>query len=321
MARVLYWFRTDLRLHDSPAFKAALDLNPECLYPVWTWDPEYVYNTHVGPNRWQFLLDSMNDVSNSLTKLNKNSKLLVVRGSPLTIIPELLKQWKITHLVFEKDHNGYAKERDAKVAEIAKKQKVELISKTGRTLWDPEEVIRRNNNAAPLTMRQLLKAIEGLPPPSDPIDAPKSIPPPGDLTLKLSRKEHPVDMHGHDLNKDVRPHKDIQYDTICFDVPTMKELGVGKATSQHRGGETLALKQLDTYCKDKKAVATFQKPKTNPAAFDPPETTFLSAYLKFGCVSVRLFLKRVNDIIKESKNASSIPENLPGQLYFREVSL
>ena len=34
--RVIYWFRTDLRLHDSPALKAALDLNPEVLYPIWT---------------------------------------------------------------------------------------------------------------------------------------------------------------------------------------------------------------------------------------------------------------------------------------------
>ena len=53
--RVLYWFRTDLRLHDSPALKAALDLSPECLYPIWCWDPHYVYRSRVGPNRWQFL--------------------------------------------------------------------------------------------------------------------------------------------------------------------------------------------------------------------------------------------------------------------------
>ena len=53
--RVIYWFRTDLRLHDSPALKAALDLDPECLWPIWTWDPHYVYRARVGPNRWQYL--------------------------------------------------------------------------------------------------------------------------------------------------------------------------------------------------------------------------------------------------------------------------
>ena len=55
--RVIYWFRTDLRLHDSPALKAALDLEPECLYPIWTWDPHYVFQARVGPNRWQYLYE------------------------------------------------------------------------------------------------------------------------------------------------------------------------------------------------------------------------------------------------------------------------
>ena len=32
--RVIYWFRTDLRLHDSPALKAALDLNAEAFWPL-----------------------------------------------------------------------------------------------------------------------------------------------------------------------------------------------------------------------------------------------------------------------------------------------
>lgn len=41
--RVIYWFRTDLRLHDSPALKAALDLKPECLYPVWTWGEFFLF--------------------------------------------------------------------------------------------------------------------------------------------------------------------------------------------------------------------------------------------------------------------------------------
>jgi len=54
-ARVIWWIRTDLRLHDNLALQAALDLKPEAFWPLWTWDPKYVYRTRVGPNRWQFL--------------------------------------------------------------------------------------------------------------------------------------------------------------------------------------------------------------------------------------------------------------------------
>lgn len=34
MSRVIYWFRSDLRLHDSPALVRSLELKPEYFFPV-----------------------------------------------------------------------------------------------------------------------------------------------------------------------------------------------------------------------------------------------------------------------------------------------
>jgi cryptochrome len=104
-ARVLYWFRMDLRLHDNPALQVALSLNPEVLWPIWCFDPYFVYHVvRVAPNRWQFLcvpamwrlidrLDSQRDVNERLTKLNNKSKLFVVRGDPVTVLPDLFAEW------------------------------------------------------------------------------------------------------------------------------------------------------------------------------------------------------------------------------------
>jgi cryptochrome len=170
--RVIYWFRTDLRLHDSPALKAALDLNLECLYPIWTWDPHYVYRARVGLNRWQFLyalsstltptvtntsdsVDCQNDLSSSITKLNKNSKLFLIREAPQTLLPKLFKAWKISHLVFEKDTDAYAKDRDTEVVKLAKKAGVEVIIKMGRTLWDPDELVKLNGGKPTMTISQV----------------------------------------------------------------------------------------------------------------------------------------------------------------------
>ncbi len=44
---------------------------------------------------------------------------------------------------------------------------------------------------------------------------------------------------------------------------------------------------------DKEWVAAFEKPKGNPAAFKKAATTCLSPYLKFGCVSPRLFYSQL----------------------------
>lgn len=70
--RVIWWIRTDLRLHDNLALQAGLDLNPEALWPVWTWDPHYVYRARVGSNRWQFLyafFSFIHILPNHITKL------------------------------------------------------------------------------------------------------------------------------------------------------------------------------------------------------------------------------------------------------------
>lgn len=102
-ARVIHWFRTDLRLHDSPSLAQALALKPEYLYPLFCFDPHYVYEQRVGVNRFQFLLDSLQELSDNINRVNCKSQLFVVRGPPVTLLPDLMKKWNITHLVYEKD--------------------------------------------------------------------------------------------------------------------------------------------------------------------------------------------------------------------------
>ena len=71
-----------------------------------------------------------------------------------------------------------------------------------------------------------------------------------------------------------------------------------------QGGETEALARLAEQLSDKAWVAAFEKPKGDPAAFDPkPATTILSPYLKFGCLSARLFYESLQQV-----RAASPPE-------------
>ena len=62
-----------------------------------------------------------------------------------------------------------------------------------------------------------------------------------------------------------------------------------------QGGETRALVRLEEHLADKAWVVQFEKPKGNPAALEPA-TTVLSPYLKFGCLSVRVFYKRLQEV-------------------------
>lgn len=323
--RVLYWFRTDLRLHDSPALSAALSLNPSVLYPIWTWDPHYVYRARVGPNRWRFLLDCQTDLSASLTKLNPKQKLLIMREAPQTLFPKLLREWEITHVVFERDTDAYARDRDEEVRRICEGLGVEVLSRSGRTLWDSDEIVKANGGKPTMSITQLQKAGEKVGEIAKPIPAPTSLPDPGDTGLSFEQqrpgKEPDINAIQREEGREERSYEQgVAGPKGDFAVPTMEELGLKPATTPHRGGETVALKTLDNVLKDKTYTATFEKPKTAPTAFEPQSTCLTSPHLHFGTLSVRLFYHRVLDTIRTFKGKPSTPPtSLTGQLLFRDM--
>ena len=102
-------------------------------------------------------LDCMNDVSASITKLNPKSKLHVIREAPQTLLPKLFKEWQVTHLVFEKDTDAYARDRDAEVSRLAKEAGVEVVIKVGRTLYDPDELVKENGGRPTMSISQVEK--------------------------------------------------------------------------------------------------------------------------------------------------------------------
>lgn len=231
---VLYRHRTDLRLHDSPALNAALSLNPSIFIPVWTWDPHYVYRARVGPNRWRFLLDSQNDLSQSYAKLNPRQKLWVVREAPQTVLPKLWTQWEITHLVFEKDTDAYARERDEEVIRLAREAGVKVIVEMGRNLFDPDELVVKNGGKPTMSLAQVERAAEkiGSGGPDRPIDAPESVPDPWETEkMNLGAMEHEEVESVPDLNADHRTVEEEQYSRIMgprgdFGVPSLEEIGI-----------------------------------------------------------------------------------------------
>lgn len=159
-----------------------------------------------------------------------------------------------------------------------------------------------------------------------PIDAPKSLPDPGEMPLDFDQTEPDPNP---DFNDPWRDSKETSYKSGIagpkgdFAVPTLEECGFKAATSPHRGGETVVLKMLDKLLADEEYIATFEKPKTSPAAFEPQSTCLTSPYLHFGALSCRYFYHRVEEVLqkrrKDKKPVSQPPASLHGQLLFRDM--
>ncbi|KAL8784000.1 MAG: hypothetical protein Q9213_004251 [Squamulea squamosa] len=266
----------------------------------------------------------MSDLSASITKLNKKSKLFVLREAPQTVLPKLFKAWRITHLVFERDTDAYAKERDAKVMSMAREAGVEIVpARHGRTLYDPDDVVKAHDGKPTMSITQLQHAAEKLDVPK-PLDPPKTLPDPGDLSLDFEPTQPP---QHPDINSIQRDGEEKSYSSLSgpnedFAIPTMSELGLKPASTPHRGGETNALAALNSLIANEQYTTKFSKPETAPTAFSPQSTTLLSPHHHFGSLSVRLLYWRVQEVISKPENKSKafqIPTNLIGQLLFRDM--
>ena len=77
------------------------------------------------------------------------------------MLPKLFKAWKISHLVFEKDTDAYARERDEKVMKSAKEAGVEVVVRMGRTLYDPDNLVNANGGKPTMSITQVQRVRRG----------------------------------------------------------------------------------------------------------------------------------------------------------------
>ncbi|CAB3237253.1 unnamed protein product [Arctia plantaginis] len=288
----VHWFRKGLRLHDNPALREGLT-NAVTFRCVFIIDPWFASSSNVGINKWRFLLQCLEDLDRSLRKLN--SRLFVVRGQPADALPKLFREWGTTALTFEEDPEPYGRVRDHNIMSKCREVGITVTSRVSHTLYKLDQIIERNGGKAPLTYHQFQALIASMPPP-----------PPA---------EKPITAHM--LNGATTPLTDDHDDR--FSVPTLEELGFEIEALKPPvwiGGESEALARLERHLERKAWVASFGRPKMTPQSLLASQTG-LSPYLRFGCLSTRLFYYQLTELYKRVKRVRP-PLSLHGQILWRE---
>ncbi|XP_069385014.1 cryptochrome-2 [Paralichthys olivaceus] len=289
----VHWFRKGLRLHDNPALQEALSGadTARCVYIL---DPWFAGAANVGINRWRFLLESLEDLDNSLKKLN--SRLFVIRGQPTDVFPRLFKEWNVTRLTFEYDPEPYGKERDAAIIKMAQEFGVETIVRKSHTLYNLDRIIEMNNNSPPLTFKRFQTIVSRLELPRRPL-------PP--VTQQQMDKCRTKITNNHDQ---------------LYSIPSLEELGfrtVGLPSAVWTGGESEALDRLNKHLDKKVWVANLEHPRVNTCSLYASPTG-LSPYLRFGCLSCRVLYYNLRELYMKLRKRCSPPLSLFGQLLWRE---
>eukprot|EP00811_Abedinium_folium_P025535 NODE_3648_length_2004_cov_7.693127.p1 GENE.NODE_3648_length_2004_cov_7.693127~~NODE_3648_length_2004_cov_7.693127.p1 ORF type:complete len:534 (-),score=79.26 NODE_3648_length_2004_cov_7.693127:342-1943(-) len=286
------WFRKCLRIDDNAALAEAAQI-ANVVVPVFVLNPKLADPQRVSAHRYRFLLESLADLDRQLRLLG--SRLFVLRGDPVEKIGALLKTGapllatKPSHIFWEGGAEPHARARDAKASKLAAASGVQVKICDGQTLYNVDGALRLNGGKAPSQMQGMLSLAQKLGEPPLPVPAPKRLPKPVPLA--------------------------------DFSVPALTACGYSEPEAHcgFRGGEAEGQRRMAEMLAKAAYICSFEKPKTQSTAFDPPSTTLLSPYLMLGCVSARRFYHSTKKVLA-GKQHSQPPTSLLGQIYFREIA-
>ncbi len=248
--RSFVWFRRDLRLTDQRALFEACQ-NSEEVIPLFIIDELILRDLKKDNRQVEFIQKCLEEMDDILRE--KGSRLLVVRGKPLEVLPELVKRYSVQALYFNHDYESGAKLRDAQVTERMKKLGVHAQSFKDQVIFERREILGGSGDPYKVFTpysRTWIKALEA------------------DRALHL--KEYRSDL------KKLIPGGSILEKNARF-----SELGFTPVSLFVDAGEASARKLLKQFVK---TIPEYKNARDFPAVHG---TSRLSAHLRFGTLSVR----------------------------------
>lgn len=109
MIAVVHWFRRDLRLTDNTALSAAAR-DADVVVPVFILDDHYANDPSVGPARFRFLRESLEELESSLVQAG--GRLIVRPGPAARALPELLRETGAAAVYANVEVGPYPESRD-----------------------------------------------------------------------------------------------------------------------------------------------------------------------------------------------------------------
>ena len=236
----LVWLTRDLRVHDHPPLRAALDAHDRVV-PVFCLDDRLLHGRHASGPRTQFLLDALRDLDGALRE--RGGGLVVRHGPPEEELTRLASDTGADAVYCSADVGPFARARAQRVRATLADAGAPLKPRPGLFAVDDVGALRTQAGKPYVVFSPFHRTWLAVPRRTV-LRAPRALPP---------------------LPARVRKGR----------IPSLDALGLASgATDAPRGGETEA----------RRRAAAFT---AGPAACYPEQTSRLSPYLHFGCISPR----------------------------------
>ncbi len=265
--QILLWYRNDLRLHDRALLSQAVSEGVG-IVPVYCFDDRLFGQTQfgfpkTGAFRAQFLLESVADLRESWR--SRGSDLVIRRGLPEVIIPELARQWGITEVYYSQEVTG-----EELAVSNALNAALTLLNIGYRTEWSHTlhqlDDLPFSLSNLPELFTKFRKEVEKDPQIQPSLPAPASLPP---LPADLDRGN----------------------------LPSINDLGLAapqsdpRAVLAYRGGETAGIDRAQEYIWDRDRLRIYKETRNGMLGAD--YSSKFSAWLALGCISPRYIYAQV----------------------------
>jgi deoxyribodipyrimidine photo-lyase len=266
--RILIWYRNDLRLHDHEPLTKALRSGATVI-PVYCFDSRQFESTSygfpkTGAFRSQFLLESLLDLRQNLRSMN--SDLIIRRGLPETIIPELAKTLDVQAVYFYREVTSEECAVEAVLENALSDIGVRTQAFWGHTLYHPDE-LPFDLSDIPELFTSFRKQVE------------KS---------STIYETFPAPQHFKGL-----PEVDVG------ELPTLADFGLelppsdGRAVLPFKGGETEGLARLKHYFWAQDHLKAYKETRNGMLGAD--YSSKFSPWLALGCLSPRYIYWQVQE--------------------------
>ncbi len=271
--RILIWYRNDLRLHDHQPLTQALSEGASII-PLYCFDDRHFGSTQfgfpkTGAFRAQFLLESIADLQAAWQA--RGSDLIVRRGLPEQIIPELVDRLQITDVYYHREVTAEELAVSNAVERYLKAVNVNVRSVWGHTLYQLQDLPFNIANL-PELFTKFRKEVEKNAYVREPLPTPEHLPP-------------------------------LPADLDCGKIPSIADLGLEypqfdpRGGLAYRGGETAGIARVDEYIWQSDRLRVYKETRNGMLGAD--YSSRFSAWLALGCLSPRYIHHQVKTYERE----------------------
>ncbi len=258
--RILFWHRKDLRINDNNALTKAFSLS-KAITGTYILDKNYSYDFNANSRAW-FLANSLEELSENWETLG--SRLLIEEGDPLLLIPQLAQLIDAKFVVWNKAIEPYEINRDLEIKHTLNNLNIEFVELWDHLLIEPDQIYTGSNK-------------------------PYSVY--GPFYKKIKSKINLIDSHKSfnnicifkDLEIGLKESQKINSSRLIFEEFKKNINFEGVDLCPCKPGEIAAEKLLDQFiCQEK--IGSYESSRNFPSQNG---TSFLSASLRFGTISIR----------------------------------